>query len=91
MNFQQKPTESILNVLKKKELLHLSDSLEYYAFPQLFGSTTGPSGGIGGQSMSTFTVHAWVYSGFYEVPPFTIYECNGVVKVREGEYKGSWF
>lgn len=33
--------------------------LDYYAWPQTFGSTTGPFGGIGGQSMTTFTIEAW--------------------------------
>lgn len=33
--------------------------LEYFAWPQQFGSTTGPFGGIGGQAISTFTLEAW--------------------------------
>lgn len=35
------------------------NQLTYYAWPQLFGSTAGPFGGIGGQAMSTFTIEAW--------------------------------
>lgn len=44
-----------------EEAKHLcSYYLEYYAWPQVFGSTAGPFGGIGGQAMTTFTVEAWV-------------------------------
>ena len=31
-------------------------SLRWWAWPEVFGSTAGPGGGIGGQAMTTFTV-----------------------------------
>lgn len=40
--------------------------LEYWAWPDAFGSTTGPFGGIGGQAMTTFTIEAWT-DGYYAV------------------------
>jgi hypothetical protein len=45
----------------------------YYAWPEQFGSTTGPFKGIGGAAMSTFTVEAWVGS------EKTVLCCNGKV------------
>lgn len=42
------------------ERLHAAAaSLEYWAWPQVFGSTAGPFGGVGGQAMTTFTIEAW--------------------------------
>lgn len=38
-----------------------SEELEYWAYPQSFGSTSGPFGGIGGQAFTTFTTEAWVF------------------------------
>ena len=35
------------------------EELSYYAWPQIFSSTSGPFGGIGGQSISTFTIECW--------------------------------
>lgn len=58
MNFQKAPPQELIDLLEKSgfDLFNLS----YYAWPQMFGSTAGPHGGIGGQSMSEFTVEAWV-------------------------------
>ena len=33
--------------------------LDYYAWPQVFGSTAGPFSGIGGQALTAFTIEAW--------------------------------
>lgn len=41
------------------EKLGGENSLQYFAWPQTFGSTAGPFGGIGGQAVSTFTIEAW--------------------------------
>lgn len=35
------------------------DSLSYWAWPEVFGSTAGPFGGCGGRAMTTFTIEAW--------------------------------
>ena len=34
-------------------------NIEYYAFPEVFSSTAGAFGGIGGQALSTFTTEAF--------------------------------
>ena len=33
--------------------------LEYFAWPQAFGSTAGPFGGLGGQAVTNFTLEVW--------------------------------
>lgn len=33
--------------------------LDYWAYPQVFPSTSGPFGGVGGQAFTTFTIEAW--------------------------------
>lgn len=33
----------------------------YCSWPEVFGSTAGPFGGIGGQAMTTFRMEAWMY------------------------------
>lgn len=37
------------------------EELEYWAWPQTFGSTAGPfpGGGVGGMMMTNFTIEAW--------------------------------
>jgi len=35
-------------------------NLIYISWPELFGSTTGPFGGIGGQAMTWFRMEAWI-------------------------------
>jgi len=42
---------------------YIESQLSYYAWPQVFGSTAGPFGGIGGQAISTFTIEAWEFMG----------------------------
>lgn len=37
----------------------LPDYMQYWAWPQTFGSTAGPFGGVGGQAFTTFTIEAW--------------------------------
>jgi len=36
-----------------------TECLSYFAWPQTFSSTCGPFGGIGGQTLCTFTVEAF--------------------------------
>lgn len=49
--------------IKEKQSLS-PDCLEYWAYPQGFGSTAGPFGGVGGQAFTTFTIEAWVFSKY---------------------------
>ena len=64
MNFQKQTAD----ISREKAVQLLSDevdgdcqidNLEYWAWPTVFGSTTGPFAGVGGQAMSTFTLEAW--------------------------------
>jgi hypothetical protein len=47
------------------------DDLEYHAWPETFGNTSGPWNGIGGSAMCTFTMEA--YAGIERVLVF----CGG--------------
>lgn len=49
--------------LASQELGVASDDVDYYAWPQTFGSTSGPFGGIGGQTISCFTIEAYAFAG----------------------------
>lgn len=67
MTLQRVSREEAVRVLERcltpevvKEWWITPDSLDYWAWPQVFGSTAGPFGGIGGQAMTTFTIEAWV-------------------------------
>jgi len=48
--------------------------ISYYAWPQTFSNTAGPGGGMGGQTISEFTVEAYVCDG---TGP-TVYLCSGM-------------
>jgi hypothetical protein len=63
------PAEDVAERLKSR-----ADELEYWAWPQVFGSTAGPFVGIGGQAMTTFTIEAW-HDGGGKAALF----CNGKV------------
>jgi hypothetical protein len=68
MNYPSIPAE------KAAELLQAPvDDLRYYAWPEVFGSTAGPFPGLGGASMSVFTIEAWVD----EINCATLLFCNG--------------
>lgn len=75
MNYQKRPPEEVLNILKRHVID--PDSLSYYAWPELFSSTAGPQGGIGGQAMSTFTIEAWLC----EPAGPTVFTCAGMFYV----------
>jgi hypothetical protein len=46
--------------------------LNYYAWPQLYGDTSGPFGGCGGQALTMFTLEAWTDESIY-----SFFFCNG--------------
>ena len=82
--------EGAYSLLKDKfpQLLdiHSVHDGEYYAYPQVFGSTAGPfKGRIAGQAFSVFTIEAWVFG------KSAVMFCNGeVVKLTdEWQYTGS--
>lgn len=47
--------------------------VEYYAWPQVFSSTCGPYGGIGGDALTTFTIEA-IHNIMFNT---TLYLCGG--------------
>lgn len=66
----------------KDELVHkypesLSEfaygGFEYYAYPVVYGSTSGPFGGLGGAAMTTFTHDAFV------IGKYAVVLCKGKV------------
>jgi hypothetical protein len=66
-------TDEMLELYRKvfPEQNASAEQLEYFAWPELFCSTSGPYGGIGGAVMTTFTVEAF-YNGVYGT---TLYVC----------------
>ena len=55
--------EKILQVFAANGVQACEEEIDYYAWPQVFGNTAGPNGGIGGDAMTTFTVNAFHYNG----------------------------
>lgn len=55
-----------------------SSELQWWAWPEVFGSTSGPRGGIGGQTMTTFQVVAFESNGK------RIKWCSGIWKPWDG-------
>ena len=73
----KEPAMTLLGA-KYPDATNHSDELEYWAWPQVFGSTTGPFGGIGGQAMTTFTIEAWA-DGSHAV----LFCCGKPIKVTD--------
>ena len=78
MDRQIQPSQEIIDLFTKHGVAH--PFLEYYAWPQVFGSTKGPRPGLAGQAMTTFTVIAWV-----DQTGAVIYECNDMYYFSTGE------
>ena len=56
----------------------IADQLNYYAWPEIFGSTCGPFHGIGGCALTQFTIEAW------EILGRAVLFCNGrIIRVTE--------
>lgn len=82
MNYQKEIPEEVRKILSEKNLKPFD--ISYYAWPQVFGSTTGPRSGIGGQAISAFTVEAYVCEcgdGTH-----TVYLCYGMYVVQQGKF-----
>jgi hypothetical protein len=76
------PTISLDEGSKLLDAEDCADCLDYYAWPEVYGSTSGPFPGLAGQAMTTFTVEAWVS------PEAALLFCNGRVirKVPMAEF-----
>lgn len=65
---------------------HFNESyLDYWAYPQIFGSTAGPfnaPGRVSGQAMTTFTIEAWAYENY------AVLFCQGAILKTTDEWKG---
>lgn len=83
MNYQKETPKEVLDIFKRAGIE--SEYIDYYAFPEMFGSTSGPHGGIGGAAMSMFTVEAYVCQDIA-----TVYVCSGKYKLRKGKYVARW-
>ena len=81
MNYQNKPPREVIDILKKNNIQYYD--LSYYAWPEIFGSTAGPCGGIGGQAMSCFTIEAWVCDG--DSP--TVFTCCGMYYLDKDRFQ----
>jgi hypothetical protein len=79
MNYQKKPPQVIIDELNNRGIDPFD--VDYYAWPETFGSTTGPHKGIGGATMTAFTIEAWV------APEGTLYYCSGKIKFVEGKFE----
>ena len=88
MNSQKQPPERVKELLKELGIKYIH--LSYYAYPETFGSTAGPYGGIGGQAMTTFTIEAWES----DMDGKTLYTCGNMFHVEDrfeyGKYIRSW-
>ena len=80
MNYQKVP-EYIHDLLYELDIKYYD--IDYYAYPQSFPSTAGPMGGCGGQSMSAFTIEAYVCDGTGPV----LYVCSGMYKFEDSRYE----
>lgn len=56
MNYQNQTDNRVEAAI---ELGVSCSAIDYYAWPQIFGDTAGPFGGIGGQAISSFTIEAY--------------------------------
>lgn len=81
MNYEKKVPENIFKIFETEKVKLYG--ISYYAFPKAFNSTAGPRGGVGGCSVSTFTVEAYV--GNNEGP--TVYVCAGMYYFEDKPFK----
>lgn len=64
---------------------YLTQQIEFYSWPELFPSTSGPHGGGGGQMFTTFQVYA------FESPAGTkVKVCAGIWKTWHGVVGEAW-
>ena len=84
MNYQKEIPQLVLDKFFHHGINVRDGNIRYYAFPHTFGSTCGPRNGIGGQSLSTFTVEV------FESDLGTIYLCAGIIKFKAYPMEFTW-
>lgn len=62
----------------------LPEEVEWYSWPQVFGTTAGPNGGAGGNMMTTFQVFA------FDAPGDKSRYCAGQWRKWNGEFQQKW-
>ena len=75
--------DEMLEVVAKKGGCH-KDCVRWYSWPTVFGDTSGPMGGYGGQMMTEFQVYAFEANGVM------LKCCAGVWRHWNGEFQGRW-
>lgn len=80
MNYQKGLPDFICQIIKDKNIEFFD--YDYYAWPQTFSSTSGPRGGVGGQTMSTFTIEAYSFDS-----EKTIYVCAGMYHFAQERFE----
>ena len=58
------------------------DRVQWWAWPEVFGSTSGPRGGVGGQILTTFQVF-----GFEAENGRMVKWCSGIWRAWDGRQK----
>ena len=59
--------------------------MTYCSWPEVFASTAGPFGGIGGQAMTTFRMEAWVWHDW------AVVFCKGrIVRIGRFQIQAEW-
>lgn len=81
MNFQESPNENLSKFIES--VLWSVNECEHFCYPLTFPSTAGPRHGIGGQALTTFTVHAWSSVDVNK----TLYVCAGMYKLEDGYFE----
>lgn len=74
----------------RRRLVCSADDLEVYTWPETFGSTAGPHGGIGGQAISTFQVWGFYNSAWDKQSWGGVLYCSGVWKGWRNPSKRDW-
>ena len=74
--------ELIAEVAKRAECL--PDEVEWYSWPQSFGTTAGPGGGAGGNMITSFQVYA------FDAPGEKTRYCAGQWRRWNGEFQQRW-
>lgn len=72
MNYQIKQMSKLVDKLFKLHEVTVFDT-NYYVWPQMFGSTSGPCPGISGQAMTLFSIEAFV-----DITGDAVCLCNGM-------------
>ena len=81
MNCQRKAPKHVIEILKDNGVDYID--IDYYAWPQLFGGTAGPSMLAGGATISAFTVEAYVCA---PCGP-TVYICCGMFYYEDKRFE----